>query len=153
MSYDDWAVVVAQRVERLLLIPEILSSNPTIGKISIFINYQMYRKENLKEKEAGGKAIYTNKVLRPVPGQSSARGSAWTTRTCQTRSWRSRQRCCPCQWSRYRTTRSGTQKSSYNDVAKNFARTFGQLETDLGRPIWFLITFSVWRKHRQACHG
>ena len=76
MSYDIWAVVVAQWVERLLLTPEILSSNPTIGKISILINYQMYRKENLKEKEAGGKAIFTNKVLRPVPGQSSARGSA-----------------------------------------------------------------------------
>ena len=54
MSYDDCAVVVAQWVEWLLLIPEIFSSNPTVGKISILINYQMYRKENLKEKEAGG---------------------------------------------------------------------------------------------------
>ena len=54
---DLWAVVVtvAQLVERLLLTPEVCSSNPVIGKLLYwtFVYCQLYWKIENKEKEAG----------------------------------------------------------------------------------------------------
>ena len=49
----SWTVVVAQLVERLLLIPEVRSSNQVIGKNLYCTFYcQLYWKEQNKEKEA-----------------------------------------------------------------------------------------------------
>ena len=48
------AVVVAQLVERLHPTPEVRSSNPVIGKkIILNVCYQLYWKDENKEKEAG----------------------------------------------------------------------------------------------------
>ena len=45
---------MAQLVERSLLTPEARGSNPVIGKLlyGTFVNYQLYRKDENKEKEA-----------------------------------------------------------------------------------------------------
>ena len=52
-------VVVAQLVERSLLIPEVRGSNPVIGKIYwIFVYCQLYWKDENKEKEAGNDPIF-----------------------------------------------------------------------------------------------
>ena len=51
----SWAVVVAQLVERSLLIPEVRGSNPVIGKklLNICLLSTVYWKDENKEKEAG----------------------------------------------------------------------------------------------------
>ena len=43
--YKTWEVVVAQLIERLLLIPEVRVTTPVLGKIYIehlFVYYQLY---------------------------------------------------------------------------------------------------------------
>ena len=53
----SWAVVVAQLVERSLLIPEVRSSNPVISNNlyieHLLIYWQLCWKDKNKEKEAG----------------------------------------------------------------------------------------------------
>ena len=58
------AVVVAQLVERSLLIPEVRGSNPVIGKIYwIFVYCQLYWKDENKGKEAGNCPFFLKKTL------------------------------------------------------------------------------------------
>ena len=57
LNTPNWAVVVAQLVERLLPIPDVRGSNPVIGKnlfiLNICLLLTVYWKDENKEKEAG----------------------------------------------------------------------------------------------------
>ena len=58
-------MVVAQKVDRLLLIPEVRGLNPVIGKYLLILNIcllsTVYWKDENKEKEAGNGPFYRKK--------------------------------------------------------------------------------------------
>ena len=60
------AVVVAQLVERLLLIPEVRGSNPVIGKnlftLNICLLSTVYWKDENKEKKSPGMAHFKKNI-------------------------------------------------------------------------------------------
>ena len=53
-----WAVVVAQLVERSLPILEVRGLDTVIGKTFILICWQLYCKDDNKEKEAGNEPFF-----------------------------------------------------------------------------------------------
>ena len=58
ISMNFWAVVVAKLVEWLLPTPEVCGSNPVIGEIYFeHCYFQLHRKDENKEKEAGYSAF------------------------------------------------------------------------------------------------
>ena len=62
--FHSGAVVVAQLVERSLLIPEVRGSNPVIGKIYwTFVYCQLYWKDKNKEKSGREWPIYKNEFI------------------------------------------------------------------------------------------
>ena len=65
---NEWEVVVAQLVERLLPIPEVRSSNPVIGKnlLNICLLSTVYWKDEKKKKKRPGMA-HLKKILLSYP--------------------------------------------------------------------------------------
>ena len=67
--FVDWAVVVAQLVERLLPIPEVRGSNPVISKIYIeHFTVNCIEKTKIKKKRPG-KAHFLRKLF--IDGQTN----------------------------------------------------------------------------------
>ena len=61
---EDWAVVVAELVERLLPIPEVRGSNPVIGKIYIEHLFIFNCVEGTKFRKRGRKwPVFYKKIL------------------------------------------------------------------------------------------